>query len=184
MPSRSVGPHRWITIHCKRQGKATIAKTDTAPAEAPKMSKKIASVSEGRNISQSMVTKEIRRAAVSVATNRKSVTHSTRSGRRAVGRIMHEWIDWMRASAVVRLAWAQLLTMNQISVGPLGWMTNSLMSWVICMDDHEDSLGANRILWKIQWVPLLKIQWVPYHGNSVGARSTFCSTMYPIQCNK
>ena len=44
---------------------------------------------------------------------------------------------------------------------PHGWITNSLMSWVICMDDHEDSVGANRILWKIQWVA--------HHENSVGA---------------
>ena len=35
------------------------------------------------------------------------------------------------------------------------------MSWVICMDDHEDSVGANRILWKVEWVP--------HHKNSVGA---------------
>ena len=46
-------------------------------------------------------------------------------------------------------------------MGPHGWITNGLMSWVICMDDHEDSVGANRILWKTQWVP--------HHENSVGA---------------
>ena len=57
------------------------------------------------------------------------------------------------------------------------------MSWVICMDDHEDSVGANRILWKIQWVPHHENLVGAIKENSVGARSTSNSTMYPIQCN-
>ena len=62
--------------------------------------------------------------------------------------------------------------MKQTSVGAHGTVTNDrasldssvyiygLMSWVVCMDDHENSVGANWILWKTQWVPYQEIQWV------------------------
>ena len=74
---------------------------------------------------------------------------------------------------------------SQISVGTHGRIMNGLMHWVICMDDHENSVGANRILWKTQWVPhhensvgsIMKIQWAPssscHHENSVGAIRVF-----------